>query len=304
MTCDLNNVLLLAIKRANPRHGRIVDHAFTSLNPAEREMFEQYVNYCGTIGFGIERLATSYNMVVADTFKEEIYFRRHGRYRYSTYSEVAAAVYLNPEYMQDYMHGLAVTEFLWPNHVAIRRFFDELLASAPRGSHYLEIGPGHGFFLAQAIRARKWDNHHGVDISPTSLEMTRSILDSGVFGQLDNYVLYENDFLQHEFSTRYDAFVMGEVLEHVEDPPAFLRRIGAVTTEDPFVFLTTCINAPAVDHLSNLGTPEGLERMFQDAGLSIRHRLIVPYFGKTVDESLEEKLSINVAYCLGKGHGE
>jgi hypothetical protein len=115
--------------------------------------------------------------------------------------------------------------------------------------------------------------------------------------------LYENDFLRHEFTTRYDALVMGEVLEHVEDPPQFLRRIAAVTSDDPFVFLTTCINAPAIDHISNFGTPQRLEEMFSEAGLAVRRKLIVPYFGKTVEESLDEKLSINVAYALGKSHG-
>jgi len=300
MTFDSNHVLLSAIKRSNPRHGRIVDHAYGSLNPAEREMLGQYVNYCGTVGFDVERLAVAYNMIVAEIFREEIFFRRHGRYRHSTYEQVAADVYLNPAYMQDYMHGLAVTEFLWPNHVSIRRFFDQLLATAPRGANYLEIGPGHGFFLAQAIRSGKWNQHHGVDISPTSLEMTRSILESTLFGELQNYTLYENDFLRHEFSIRYDGLVMGEVLEHVENPAAFLRRLNDVTTADPFVFLTTCINSPAVDHISNFDSPEHLEWMFHDAGLSVKERLVVPYFGKTVEESLEEKLSINMAYSLGK----
>ena len=66
--------------------------------------------------------------------------------------------------------------------------------------------------------------------SLASLEMTKSILDSGVFGRLRNYTLYENDFLQHDFSIQYDGLVMGEVLEHVENPAAFLSKIGAVTT--------------------------------------------------------------------------
>ena len=264
-------------------------------------MFVRYIDYCVTMDFGVDRLATAYNMVVAEMRKEEMFFRRHGRYRNSTYADVAASVYLNPEYMRDYMHGLAVTEFLWPNHVAIRRFFTDVLTSAPGGTHLLEVGPGHGFFLAQAIQSGKWDAHHGVDISPTSLEMTRSILDSEVFGQLRDYSLFENDFLQHEFSIQYDGLVMGEVLEHVENPGAFLRRIGEVTTPDPFIFLTTCINSPAVDHLSNFESPQHLERMFHEAGLSVKGSLILPYHGKTVEESLNEKLSINLAYRLGKG---
>jgi len=182
----------------------------------------------------------------------------------------------------------------------IRRFFDSVLANASGGSSYLEVGPGHGLYLASAVRSRKWRKYCAVDVSPTSLEMTKSILGSGMFGELGEFALKECDFLEHEPAELYDALVMGEVLEHVEDPGRFLQKIFAVTVDSPFIFLTTCINAPAVDHLSNFGSPENLEAIFKSAGFRVGERLVIPYFGKSVRESIDEKLSINVAYTLQK----
>jgi len=292
--------LIAEIKRGNPLHGRVVDQALAALSQQDLVAFERYIAYCTERDVSLTMLAKAYNVCVVDTFKEEIYFRRHGRYRHSTYADVADAVYQNPQYMRDYMHGLAVTEFLWENHAAIRRFFDRCIEAARGGENYLEVGPGHGFFFAHAARSRKWKVHHGVDISATSLEMTRSFLESGLLGAIGDYQLFESDFLRYPFRVSYDAVVMGEVLEHVEAPEAFLQRIFEVTSSDPFVFLTTCINAPAIDHIYNFETVENLEGMFARAGFAIVDRILVPYPGYTVEQSVAEKLSVNVAYQLGK----
>ncbi|MFC4313394.1 class I SAM-dependent methyltransferase [Steroidobacter flavus] len=297
---ELADGLIAEIKRGNPLHGRVVDQALAALKEHELIAFQRYIAYCLDRDVSLAALAKAYNLIVTDTYKEEIYFRRHGRYRHSTYAAVADAVYQNPEYMRGYMHGLAVTEFLWENHAAMRRFFERCLAAARGGDSYLEVGPGHGFFFALAAKSRKWKLHHGVDISPTSLEMTRSFLQSGLHGKVGDYDLFESDFLQYDFRLSYDAFVMGEVLEHVEAPEAFLRRIFEVTSRDPFVFLTTCINAPSIDHIYNFETIENLEGMFHRAGFAIADRILLPYPGKTVEESIDEKLSISVAYRLSK----
>ena len=42
-----------------------------------------------------------------------------------------------------------------------------------------------------------------------------------------------------------DALVMGEVLEHVEEPYSLLERIIEIVMPDGFVFVSTCIIAPS-----------------------------------------------------------
>ena len=93
---------------------------------------------------------------------------------------------------------------------------------------------------------------------------------------------------------------MGEVLEHVEQPDVFLRRIAELAKQDAFIFITTCINAPAVDHIYLWRTTDELEEMILANGLEIVEPLRLPYEGKTLEESRELNLPINVAYVLAK----
>ena len=100
----------------------------------------------------------------------------------------------------------------------------------------------------------------------------------------------------------FDAVVMGEVLEHVEKPDVFLRRIAELAKDDAYIFVTTCINAPAVDHIYLWRTTDELEEMILANGLEIVEPLRLPYEGKTLEESRELDLPINVAYVLAKAN--
>ena len=98
----------------------------------------------------------------------------------------------------------------------------------------------------------------------------------------------------------FDAVVMGEVLEHVEQPELFLRRIHDIAKDDAYIYVTTCINAPAVDHIYLFKSPEHLAQLFAASKLKIKDQLIRPYEGKTLAESMDQRLAVNVAYVLGK----
>jgi ubiquinone/menaquinone biosynthesis C-methylase UbiE len=131
--------------------------------------------------------------------------------------------------------------------------------------------------------------------------MTSALLGSGNFGDFDNYRIFEQDFLAGEIpSSSYDAIVMGEVLEHVEQPGIFLETIARIATASAFVFITTPINAPAIDHIYLFESWGDIEDLVSDAGLEVRDKLLVPYPGLSVEESTEQKLPINVAMVLGK----
>ena len=110
----------------------------TELTPDELKRLDTYLRYCLDSGLTLEYVAESYDTVVKDHFREQVYFKRYGHYRYRTYAEVSSSVYHNAEYMDRYMHGLAITEFLWPNHRAMFRFFLQPLSgdrTGPRSVH-------------------------------------------------------------------------------------------------------------------------------------------------------------------------
>jgi 2-polyprenyl-3-methyl-5-hydroxy-6-metoxy-1,4-benzoquinol methylase len=293
--------LIALIKSENPLHSNFLDEATANLQAAEVAQLGSFLGYCGQAGLDTAYMTESYLTLVEDTISEQIYFNKHKHYRYSSYSEVAGIVYDDPDYMDRYMHGLAISSFLWPNHVAITRYFKKTLPADVSG-RYLEVGPGHGQFLLMAVQGAAYKDYLGVDISATSTQQTRAIVDHFVPDLAGRVALQTKDFLAKDDleANSFDAIVAGEVVEHVEQPEAFFKRIAELAKPDAHIFLTTCINTPAIDHIYLWRTPEELETMIQDCGLNIRDRLTLPYQGKTLAEALAADLSVNFAFLLSK----
>lgn len=284
----------------NPVHRNFMNAALGNITAEELGHLERYLEYCLGKGLTIDYLAECYLTIVSDTLREQIYFQKHKKYRYSTFAEVGDKVYFNEEYMSFYMYGLAITSYVWPNHLDLFRFFRQTLPAKKPGS-YLEIGPGHGYFLLTAMENSSFDSYTGVDISETSIAQTRALIEHFTKGKHKPFDLQCMDFLKCDLPEgAYDAVVMGEVLEHVEQPDLFLKQIARIAKRDAYIFVTTCINAPAVDHIFLFRDPQQLEKLFADCGLAIKQQLIRPYEGKTEAESLAQLLPINVAYVLEK----
>src|SRR5580693_5639378 len=110
---DVLPELSSVIKKKLALHGKFLDGAIAGLSPEERSSFEEYTDYCLSNGMTIEHLAACYVTIVEDTVLAQIYFNKRGVYQNSTFAEVEKFVYANPEYMERYMVGLALTAFLW-----------------------------------------------------------------------------------------------------------------------------------------------------------------------------------------------
>ncbi|XPV75732.1 MAG: class I SAM-dependent methyltransferase [Desulfovibrio sp.] len=287
------------VQKLNPQQERYIRSSLEAASEEELNGLKLYLNFCIDQGYTIGELSEAYNTIVQDTVKEQFFFMRNKRYRYSTFEEVAQDVYFNEQYMTKYMLGLAITTFIWKNHRAISTFFRESLPKGKSGT-YLEVGPGHGWNFMQAMQQGSFDKYIGVDISPTSLSLTNKILSNEMFRTEKSYELHEKDFLSWDVNQKPDAFVMGEVLEHVEQPEVFLQKVSEISKSDTHIFITTCINAPAIDHIYLYRTPEELEKQFEHAGLKIENQLLTPYEGLTLEETLAQTLPLNVAYSLRK----
>lgn len=294
----LLNSLVAHIVLGNPMQARALEEVVLSLHQKEKTDLEDYLNFCKSDGISIENLTKAYLTITIDTLREQVFFQRHGKYRYASFKEVADKVYFDPAYMTHYMHGLALTLFLWPNHLEILRFFRKAQLQK-QGNYYLEVGPGHGIFFRDAVRNRRFNSYIGVDISPTSLEMTRKLLSSDPSLQGAAWTLLNADFLAtDDLQGCFDAIVMGEVLEHVEEPLLFLVRIKELANKGALIFVTTAVNAPAIDHIYLFRTVDEVRDMVITAGLSIKEILVTPYKGCTMQETAQQKLPINVAMVL------
>ncbi len=289
-----------AIVAQNPVHAEFLASSMAGLTPDARAALIEYVDYCTSRGRTIEYLAQCYNTITNDTLDEQFFFMKHNRYRYSKYSEVADKVYLDAEYMNKYMYGLALTAFFWPNHAKMYQFF---VSSFPRGKKgaYLEIGPGHGYYLKTAAELGDFDRLVGIDISPTSVALTRDILEHSSLETTAQIDIVESDFLAiSNDDQQFSCIVTGEVLEHVEEPGLFLRKIAELSNADTHIFVTTCVNAPSVDHIFLWRTTGAIEDLIRESGLEIVAPLHVPITGKTLEQCVRDSLPISVAYVLRK----
>jgi 2-polyprenyl-3-methyl-5-hydroxy-6-metoxy-1,4-benzoquinol methylase len=293
------DALIRSIGAKRPRHIKFMNRAIVDLQPKEVADADQYIAHLLERDT-IEILSDSYLTILDDTVQAQIDFLRTKNYKFSKFSDVAGSVYFNPEYMKRYMIGLALTEFIWPNHILIRRFFEETFPADKKGS-YLEVGPGHGFFLVHAMKAGALDSYTAVDISAASIALTDEIVRRLVPQARHKLELIECDFLADaSLKGPFDMLVMGEVLEHVEQPLVFLKRLADLAADGARLFVTTCINAPAIDHIYLFRNERDIEALVEQAALTIESRLVVPHPGQSIERCVKDDLPINVAYVLRK----
>lgn len=294
---ELLNDLVQEIVLNNNRQEKFLENSLSFLNEDEIGELNKYIQFCLDRGISIKFLANAYNLIVNDTAREQLHFRRHKKYRYSTFNEVADSVYFNNEYMEQYMYGLALSAFFWRQHKLIKDYFCQNVKSVTSGT-YLEIGPGHGYFMAKSMELSGCEKYFGVDISPTSIDMTRAMLDANVWGDAKDYQLTLLDFLEWEEKAKFGTIVMGEVLEHVEQPELFLKKIHSLAHQDSFIFITTCINSPAVDHIALFRDENELYDLFSKCHFDVIDELLVPYDKLSIEESKKQELPMNVAFVL------
>lgn len=98
-------------------------------------------------------------------------------------------------------------------------------ATAAAAGTLLEVGPGRGELLSEALKAG-W-SVTGVEYSPSACEEIRSVLQGT--GAAASYDVRCGELTQVALPTAsFDACVLSDVIEHVRDPRAFLSEIHRV----------------------------------------------------------------------------
>ena len=176
--------LLREIVRINPLQSSFIDSSLDDISAEELGDLEQYLEFCAQRSLDIDYLAECYDVIVKDTLREQMFFQRHRKYRYSTFAEVADAVYFDDEYMSKYMYGLAITSWLWPNHRQMHRCFAHAVPTGQAGN-YLEIGPGHGVYMLTAMNLSSYGRFE----TRTTLDRTAHLRDFRLNDRLGETVL-------------------------------------------------------------------------------------------------------------------
>ena len=150
----------------------------------------------------------------------------------------------------------------------------DLLAKHKSTGRLLDIGSGPGLFLEEA-KNRGW-RVQGVDLSPWAKKYAAEKFGIDIFqGTLEEARFPDKSF---------DAVVMNDVIEHLEDPKSTLRQIRRVLKNDGILYLSTPDIDSALSRLLGARwwginkyhlfyfSKKSLEMLFHETGFrSIRH---------------------------------
>jgi len=207
--------------------------------------------------------------------REQVQYSASGTYSKTSFEEAAAGVYLDDELMSTmYLPGLFLTQAFWPVHVVLGSLFeDRFLPLIPDHGTAIEIGTGHGWTFTRTLQARESLRGAGFDFSPSSLRFTESLATANGVGA-DRFALERGDVIAGLPFPDAGAVcgVMGEVLEHVEDPVIAAKELRRCLVRGAAAFVTTAIDSPAIDHITNWPDAETVDAMLRDVGFGVVER--------------------------------
>ncbi|HZO95368.1 MAG TPA: class I SAM-dependent methyltransferase [Candidatus Baltobacteraceae bacterium] len=173
---------------------------------------------------------------------------RTGKYKYSSYEEVRAIVYDNPELMnRRYLNGLLLSETFWTNHYKMFRYFvDDFCGGNPAHGSVLEVPAGTGIFVSEFARRNPGWRAHAIDISDSSVAFSRAVAQLNGDARVD---VRKRDVFDIPDDEKYDRLICGELLEHLERPEELLAKLARLSAPGARLFVTTAVWAANIDHI-------------------------------------------------------
>jgi 2-polyprenyl-3-methyl-5-hydroxy-6-metoxy-1,4-benzoquinol methylase len=293
-------IIVDLIAEQNPLQGRQILHYIRTQDDAYREFAE---TLCGTLNRTLlngetekAEAASSYNRMCMDFLREQIRFKKSGSYKHDSAVETRQTVYDQPSVMRYYMIGLLLSYIFWPNHYRMFRFFREHLAGIDPIHRHLDIAPGHGLFSVEVLRSFSSCMSVLVDISRTSIDVTRDILKAFQIGTDRLTFIHQDIFSVSLERNRFNLITMGEILEHVEDPNVLLQKVVDLLHPAGAVFLTTCANCPAIDHVYHFHSVDEIRETIGGSGLDVIDDLALPVVEDNAGRPCDDHLT-TVNYC-------
>jgi 2-polyprenyl-3-methyl-5-hydroxy-6-metoxy-1,4-benzoquinol methylase len=205
--------------------------------------------------------------------REQEEFFKTGAYRNAAhgFEHVRAEVYDDDEFMTSYMIGHLLSCIVFPHHYEQFRFFQtRFVPFLPANASILEFGPGHGLWLSESLADYPHRRGIGVDVSPKCVVMARETMEIRGIGP-ERVALSHGDAVKHDLkSTMFDGMIASGLLEHVEDPGAFLCRVREnLKAGSGRLFTMVPTNTAHPDHLVLYREVDEIRALFRGAGFSI-----------------------------------
>ena len=288
--------IVSAIAERDPLQRKSIKSVFTDRDEIFWRRADSFagkmLSICEKENISLDYLAGAYLKMCKDMLKEQVKFKRTGQYSCKTAADANQKVYSSEREMSSYMYGLAISQFLWPNHYAMYDFFINESSKLKEVSSCLDVGPGHGVYLAEALRLFPLAEFTAIDISPISIGITKKVVKEFCPGAQCRYVLSDiNDF----DSGSYNYIVMCEVLEHLDSPREVLTKVREFLSPMGHLFLTTCANCPAIDHVYLYDSVNDIRQEIGECGYEIVSDLPVAVGDFPENQWKDKKVEINYA---------
>jgi 2-polyprenyl-3-methyl-5-hydroxy-6-metoxy-1,4-benzoquinol methylase len=237
----------------------------------DRQLDELLRVFAGADAQKLRQAVEGYVEFALDGMRLQKRFEKMRRYEDKSYSQAAAEVYHNEEYMfSSYLPGILLSHYLWPHHYRQLEFFKT--AFVPRVlsrsvQEFCDIGVGTGFYSRQLLTvcatARGW----ACDISEPALRYSKRHL--AAFGVADRWSPEIRDIVANPPSRTWNFLLSVEVLEHLTDPVLFLKAFRGMLSPGGFAFVSAAVTAANRDHIYLYNSADDVLAHLEEAGLKI-----------------------------------
>lgn len=248
----------------------------------------------------LDAFCESYKLMCLNFNAEQLFFKRHKRYRFSTFEEAFSNVYGNDEYMGRYVQGILLSQVFWRNHAqAMDHYRRVFLPSAPAGYKHLEVGPGHGLFLYFASSDPRAGFLEAWELSAASIAATRACLD--LFDVTNRVNLVHSDVLKAQDRAEFfDTIILSEVLEHLEQPEVALETLRRSLKPNGRLLINVPINSPAPDHIYLWPSIEEVDSFVQECGFESVRSEYYPVTGYSLEQAFKRRIGVSCVLTLRK----
>lgn len=213
----------------------------------------------------------------SDVILEQARYEASGRYASTSFAECQAAVYDQPDVMDEYLWGIFLTNFLWAHHFELCLFYERAFLSRLRDRaragtddvpRIVEIAPGHGGWGVWALTEHPDASLTGYDISASSVTIATRMAAAAGVGTRAAYQ-QQNALALDPATASGNALVCCFVVEHLEDPDGLFAAFERLLEPEGIGFVTGALTAAQIDHIYEFRYESELVTLCEKHGLRV-----------------------------------
>ncbi len=249
----------------------------------------------------IAEVVKAYVVLSIEFLRLQKELERTGSYLLSSEQEARERVYHNAQVFGGYyLPGQLLSQALWINHFRIDEAYrNRFLPRLKAGSEVVEVGVGPGYHLRHLLEKVPEVRYLGLDISDYAIDFSRKFAlgegpeNSGV--RLVNRNISDGSGLE---PASVDAVILGELLEHVEDPKAVLEDLWRAARPQAPAFISTVVFMANIDHIHLFEKADEIRDLVTGSGWRIAEEWPLPLHPDDTPEMARRP--INYAAILEK----